>query len=48
MLKDIVTNGANGTFQLLCANCHQIKTHEEVWTVRGPFACSQAKKYGRA
>jgi hypothetical protein len=32
MLMSIVRNGAQGKYELLCANCHQIRTHEEVWT----------------
>lgn len=31
MLKEIVQHGGQDRYQLLCANCHQIKSYEEVW-----------------
>jgi hypothetical protein len=31
MYKGIIDGTAREGFQALCANCHQIKTYEEVW-----------------
>lgn len=45
MYKGIVDGTARDNFQALCANCHQIKSYEEVWK---PFGAEwSARRKGR-
>jgi 5-methylcytosine-specific restriction endonuclease McrA len=35
MWASIIKGASVGEFQLLCANCHQIKSYEEIWKPHG-------------
>ena len=45
MFASIIKGTSVGEFQVLCANCHQIKSYEEVWKKYGAeWAALRGKK----